>query len=162
MYNIKRTICILLLRRNTIKQTEYASFWFQETCRWPVHELDSSLGLDGSHRSIHILWNDISPVHHAACHVLSMTRIALHKHGCRFENWHRDLSNWELFVVGLLGRDDRGIAWQHEVDAWVRYKVGLEFQGRTAGRPMTQVGQTKPTHRKWRICCTIKSPTTTF
>jgi hypothetical protein len=30
-------------------------------------------------------------------------------------------------VIGLLGRDDRGIARQHEVNAWVRYKVGLEF-----------------------------------
>merc|ERR1711968_95151 len=43
----------------------------------PVHKLDGTLGLDGCDGRIDILWHDISTVHHAACHVFTVARIAL-------------------------------------------------------------------------------------
>merc|ERR1719316_397744 len=51
-----------------------------EACGTPVHELDGALGLDRCDRSIHVLGHDVTTIHHAASHVLAMTRIALHKH----------------------------------------------------------------------------------
>jgi len=38
-----------------------------------------------------------------------------------------DLGHAQLLVVGLLGRDDRGVAGKHEVDAGVGHQVGLEL-----------------------------------
>merc|ERR1712209_87348 len=43
----------------------------------PVNKLDASLGLDGGNGSIDILGDHVSPVEHAAGHVLAMTRITL-------------------------------------------------------------------------------------
>ena len=57
-----------------------------------------------------------------------MTRIALDHHGCRLEDGHGDLGHGQLLVVGLLRRDDRSIGGQHEVDARVWDKVGLELR----------------------------------
>jgi len=75
----------------------------------PVDELDGSLGLDGGDGSVDILGDDVTSVHHAASHVLTMSGIALGHHGGRLEGRVGDLSNGELFVIGLLGRDDWGI-----------------------------------------------------
>merc|ERR1719333_1887791 len=52
-----------------------------EACGAPVDELDGALGLNRCDRSIHILGHDVTAIHHAASHVLAVTRIALHKHG---------------------------------------------------------------------------------
>ena len=46
----------------------------------------------------------------------------------RLEDGHRDLSHGQLLVVGLLGRDDRSIGREHEVDARVRHQVRLELR----------------------------------
>jgi len=43
----------------------------------PVNKLDGSLGLDGGNGGIHILGHNITPVQHAASHVLSVPRVAL-------------------------------------------------------------------------------------
>ena len=80
-----------------------------ETSWAPVYELDGSLGLDGRNGSVDILGNDVSSVHHAASHVLTMSGIALSHHGCGFEGRVGDLSNGELFVIGLFSGDDGGI-----------------------------------------------------
>ena len=60
--------------------------------------------------------------------VLTSLRLALHHHGCRLEDGHRDLSHGQLLVVGLLGRDDRSIGREHEVYARVRHQVRLELR----------------------------------
>merc|ERR1719253_910521 len=70
-----------------------------EACRRPIHELNSALCFDRSHRSVNILWNHITTVHHATCHVLPMAWVALHKHRCWLEDRHGDLGHRELFVV---------------------------------------------------------------
>ena len=65
-----------------------------------------------------------------------MTRIALDHHGCRLEDGHGDLGHGQLLVVGLLRRNDRSIGGQHEVDARVRDKVGLELRDVHVQRPV--------------------------
>jgi len=93
----------------------------------PVDELDGSLGLDGGDSGVDILWNDITSVHEAAGHVLSVSWIALSHHRGWLEGRVGDLSNGELLVVGLLGRDDWCIGRKHEMDSWVWNQVGLEL-----------------------------------
>ena len=88
-----------------------------ETGRAPVDELDRALRLDRRNGSVHVLRHDITAVHHAACHVLSMARITLHHHRGRLEHRVGDLRNAKLLVVSLLRRDDRGVGRQHKVDA---------------------------------------------
>jgi len=51
-----------------------------ESSRTPVDELNGTLGLDCGHSSVDILGNDVSTVHEAAGHVLSVPRIALSHH----------------------------------------------------------------------------------
>jgi len=52
-----------------------------ETGGAPVDELDGSLGLDGGDSGVDILWDDITSVHEAACHVLSVSWVTLGHHG---------------------------------------------------------------------------------
>jgi len=80
-----------------------------ETSWAPVDELDGSLGLDGGNGSVDILGDDITSVHHAAGHVLTVSGVALSHHGGRFEGRVGDFSNGELFVIGLFSGDDGGI-----------------------------------------------------
>jgi len=98
-----------------------------ETGRAPVHELDGTLGLDGSNSGVDILRNNIPAEHKAACHVLSVTRVALGHHGRRFEGGVGDLGNGQLFVVCLLSGDDRGVRRKHKVNTRVWHQVGLEL-----------------------------------
>merc|ERR1712118_196827 len=98
-----------------------------EACWRPVHKLYGTLCLDSRNRCVDILRHDISAVHHAACHVLAMTRIALHKHGCRLEHRHCNFCHRELFVISLFGGDDGSMRRKHEVDSRVGHKICLEF-----------------------------------
>merc|ERR1711933_429202 len=98
-----------------------------ESRRRPVDELDGTLGLDGSDGRVDILRHNITTVHQAARHVLSVTRITLDHHSRRLEDGVGDLGNGELFVVRLLRRDDRSVRRQHKVDTRVRHQVGLEL-----------------------------------
>merc|ERR1711975_137760 len=93
----------------------------------PVDELDGALGLDSSNGSINILWYDVTAVHHAAGHVLSVARITLGHHVRRLEARVGDLSDRERLVVCLLCRDDWRVRGHHEVNTWVWHKVGLEL-----------------------------------
>ena len=93
----------------------------------PVNELNGSLGLDGSNGGVDVLWHNITSVHEAASHVLTVTWVALGHHGCWLEGGVGDLGDGELLVVSFLGRDDWGVGGQHEVDSWVWDQVGLEL-----------------------------------
>ena len=44
-----------------------------------------------------------------------------------FEATIAQLTDRELLVKGTLGRDDRGIGGEGEVDAWIRHQIGLEL-----------------------------------
>ena len=98
-----------------------------EAGRAPVDELDGSLGLDGGDSGVDILGDDITSEHEAAGHVLAVSGIALSHHGGGLEGGVGDLSDGELLVVSLLGRDDGGIRGEHEVDSGVGDEVGLEL-----------------------------------
>jgi len=93
----------------------------------PVDELDGTLGLDGSNGGVDVLGDDITAVHEAASHVLTVAGIALGHHGGGLEGGVGDLGNGELLVVGLLGGDDGSVGGEHEVDTGVGDKVGLEL-----------------------------------
>jgi hypothetical protein len=75
----------------------------------PIDELDGTLGLDDSDGGVNVLWNDVTTIHHAAGHVLTFAWVALDHHVCWFEAGVGDFSNGELFVIGLLCRDDWGV-----------------------------------------------------
>merc|ERR1712166_1696231 len=51
-----------------------------ETCWAPIDELDGSLGLDGAHGGVDILWYDITSVHQTTSHVFSMSWVTLDHH----------------------------------------------------------------------------------
>ena len=110
----------------------YDSWWLVvdtdlETSWTPVNELDGSLGLDGSNGGVDVLGDDVTSVQHTAGHVLAVTWVTFHHLVGWFESGVGDFGDRELFVVGLFGRDDRGICCQREVDTWVWYQVGLEL-----------------------------------
>ena len=48
---------------------------------------------------------------------LSFLRITLDHHRRRLEDGIGDLRNTQLFMIGLLSRDDRGVGGQHEMNA---------------------------------------------
>merc|ERR1712151_614129 len=98
-----------------------------ETSWAPIDELDGSLGLDGGNGGVDILGDDVTSVHQAAGHVLSVSWVTLDHHGGGLEDGVGDLSNGQLLVVGLLSGDDWGIRTQHEVDSGVWHQVGLEL-----------------------------------
>ena len=56
-----------------------------------------------------------------------MARVTLHHLVGRLEAGVGDLGDGQLLVVGLLGRDDRSVGRQWEVDTWVWHQVGLEL-----------------------------------
>jgi len=93
----------------------------------PVDELDGSLGLDGGDGGVDILWDDVTSVHEAACHVLSVSWIALGHHSGGLEGGVGDLSDGELLMISFLGGDDWCIGGKHEMDSWVWHQVGLEL-----------------------------------
>merc|ERR1712159_402527 len=98
-----------------------------ETSGAPVDELDGALGLDGGDSGVHVLGDDITTVHEAHSHVLTVARIALGEHGSGLEHRVGDLTHGKLLVVGFLGRDDRRVGRKHEVNARVWHQVGLEL-----------------------------------
>jgi hypothetical protein len=93
----------------------------------PIDELDGTFGLDGGNGGVDVLGDDVSTVHKAHSHVFAVARVAAGHHGGGLEDRVGDLGNSELLVVGLLGRDDRSVAAEHEMDARVRHKIGLEL-----------------------------------
>mmetsp|Transcript_41052 Transcript_41052/g.86115 ORF Transcript_41052/g.86115 Transcript_41052/m.86115 type:complete len:259 (-) Transcript_41052:998-1774(-) len=98
-----------------------------ETSRTPVNKLNGPLSLDGGHSSVDILGHDISSVHEAARHVLSVTGITLCHHTSGLEDRVGDFGDRELFVICLLGRDNRGVGRKHEMDTGVGHQVSLEL-----------------------------------
>jgi hypothetical protein len=98
-----------------------------ETSWAPIDELDGSLGLDGGNGRVYILGDNVTSVHQAASHVLSVTGIALGHHVGWLKHGVGELRNGQLLVVGLLSRDDWGVRSQHKVNSWVWHKIGLEL-----------------------------------
>jgi len=98
-----------------------------ETGGAPVDELDGPLGLDGGDGGVDILGDDITSVHEAAGHVLSVSGVTLSHHRGGLEGGVGDLGYGELLVVGLLGGDDGCVRGEHEMDSGVGDQVSLEL-----------------------------------
>merc|ERR1712172_124884 len=98
-----------------------------EASRAPVHKLHRPLALDGGDGSVDVLGHNVTPVEHAAGHVLAMTGVALH-HGVR---WLKasvgNLSHRELLMVSLFCRDDGSVGDQRKVDPGIGHQVGLKL-----------------------------------
>ena len=84
------------------------------------------LDLTAAMEELTSLGDDISTVHQNARHVLSVARVTLHHHRGWFEHGGGQLRDRQLFVVGFLCRDDRGVRAKRETNAWVWHQVGLE------------------------------------
>merc|ERR1719476_1183410 len=95
--------------------------------RTPIHKLNGALRLNRGNRGVDIFGHHVPAVHHAAGHVFAMARIALHKHGGRLKDRHRDLSHAQLLMVSLLCRDNGCVAREHEMDPGVGHEVRLEL-----------------------------------
>merc|ERR1719295_310819 len=98
-----------------------------ESCWTPVYKLDRSLALDGGNGGVDVLGDDVSPVEHAAGHVLAVSGVALHHRVGWLEAGVGDLGHRQGLVVGSLGGDDGGVGHQGEVDPWVWNQIGLEL-----------------------------------
>merc|ERR1712213_217279 len=70
-----------------------------ETGGAPVDELDAPLGLDGGNGGVDILGDDVTPVEHAAGHVLAVPWVALHHLVGGLEAGVGDLGHTELLMV---------------------------------------------------------------
>merc|ERR1719277_1960303 len=95
--------------------------------RAPIHKLNGALRLNRGNRGVDILGHHVPAVHHAAGHILAVARVALHKHGGRLEDRHRNLSHAQLLMVSLLCRDNGCVAREHEMDPGVGHEVCLEL-----------------------------------
>ena len=93
----------------------------------PVNELNGTLGLDGSNGGVDVLGDDVTTVQEAASHVLSVTRVTLNHLVSGLEARVGDLGNGQLLVVGLLGRNDRCIGDEREMNTRVGDQIGLEL-----------------------------------
>ena len=109
----------------------------------PINKLDAPFGLNSGNCSVNILGDDISTVHDAGSHVLSVTRIALGDHVARLKDSVGDFSNREHFVEGLLTRNEGSVRSQHEVNTGVSNQSSLEvvqvdIQGTFKAKPSSQ------------------------
>jgi hypothetical protein len=98
-----------------------------ETGGAPIDKLNGALGLDRSNGRVNILGNNVTTVHEAASHVLSVARITLRHHPGGLKDRVCNLGNRKLFVEGFLGGDDRSVRGEHEMNAGVGHQVGLEL-----------------------------------
>jgi hypothetical protein len=89
--------------------------------------LDGSLSLHGSDSVGDILGHNVSSVHQAAGHVLSVSWIAFGHHVGRLKDSVGELSNGELLVDSLLCAQDGSVRAQHKVDSWIGNQVSLEL-----------------------------------
>merc|ERR1711937_1132064 len=104
-----------------IVDTDLESSWT------PVNKLDGPLGLDGGNGSIDILGDHISPVEHAAGHVLASSRITLDHLVCWLKTSVGNFTHRQLLVVSLFSANDWSIRSQREVDSWIWNQVSLEL-----------------------------------
>ena len=99
---------------------------YLESCRTPIHKLNSSFGLNTRNSCINVLRHHVPTKQQTAGHVFSMTRVALHHLVSRFKARSCDLSDTQLFVIGFLGRDNWSVSGQRKVYTGVWHQIGLK------------------------------------
>jgi len=98
-----------------------------ETGRTPVDKLDGALVLDLVDGNADILGNDVTTVHQAAGHVLTLARIALHEGVGGLESSSGDLLDGVHLMGGTGFAHKRSVGGGKEVDARMRNQVNLEL-----------------------------------
>ena len=120
----KSTIILFSTTISYLKRHQLSKYL--ESSWAPVHELNGSLGLDCSNGCIHVLWYHISTKQQTASHVFAMAWVTFYQLISWLKASIGDFSNCKLFMVGFLGRDDRSISSQWEMNPWIRHQVGLQ------------------------------------
>merc|ERR1719464_1974171 len=92
-----------------------------ESGRTPIHEPDGPLGLHRPDGGIHVFGHHVPSIHHAARHILSVSRVTFHHLVRRLEHRVRDLRHRQLLMVRDLRRDHRGKGTERAVySSWCR------------------------------------------
>lgn len=98
-----------------------------ETSWTPVNELDSSLRFEHSDGSMRILWNNITTVQQASCHVLAIARVTFDHLLISLEAIHGNFVDTVRLVRSFCRADNRRIRHEREMDTRVRNEIRLEF-----------------------------------
>jgi len=92
-----------------------------------VDEHDGAFRLDGGDGGVYVLGHHVVAVQHAACHVLTVPRVALDHLVGPIEARVPYLGHGQLLVVRLLRGYDWRVRGQWEVYVRVRHQVGQEL-----------------------------------
>ena len=81
-----------------------------------------------------------------------MARVDLAHHRGRLERRIGDLANGELLVAGLLGRDDRRVRGEYEVNPRVRHQVCLDITNQNKIRMKRPLINCELRHHQALLC----------
>ena len=98
-----------------------------ETCGAPIDKLYASFRLQGGNSSMDILWNNVTTIEQARCHVFAVTRVTLDHLVVGLEAGHGDFLDRVSFMGSLGGGDHWCVCDKREMDAWVWHQICLEF-----------------------------------
>lgn len=98
-----------------------------EACRAPLDKVEGRFGLEAGHGSGAVAGDDVAAVEERDGHVLAVAGVADHHLVVGFEALEGQVVDLEALVGALGCRDDRRVADQRVVDAWVRDQVSLEL-----------------------------------
>jgi len=104
-----------------VADTELEASWA------PVNELNSALSLESGDSAVGILWNNVTTVEQAGCHVFAVAWVTFDHLVIWLEAGHCDLLDGVGLVSRLGGRNNWGVGDEREVDTWVWHQVGLEL-----------------------------------
>ena len=83
----------------------------------PIYKFNRFFSFDCLDGFIYITWDNITSIHHSACHVLSMSWITVYHHVLRFEKLRGDISSRKSFMIYFLRASDRSIRSIHKVNS---------------------------------------------
>lgn len=98
-----------------------------ETGRAPLDQIERRLCFERSNCRIAVSGNDITTIEESYSHIFALSRVTNHHLIRRLCALASELIHFEAFMGRLLLANDRSIADQRIVDAWVWNKVRLKF-----------------------------------
>ena len=100
---------------------------YLETGGTPVNKLNGSFGLDMCNGCINIFWNNITTEQETACHIFSMSGVALDHLICWIKTSSGYFANRQLFMVSFFRRNDWCICCKWKMNSRIRNEIGLKF-----------------------------------
>ena len=98
---------------------------YLESSRTPIDKLNCPFRLDASNSGVHILRYHVPAEQQTTSHILAVPWVAFYHLIGWLKACTSDLSNAQLLVVSFLGRDDRSVCSEREVNTRIRYQVSL-------------------------------------